>query len=345
MLWHPARPLVRCAAPLSPGPRRPPPPPPPPPQPQFFQVSSADVAARLVKIAVPVLQTGPLKGTFLRMTLENPDLYGPFWVTSTLVFALGVAANMFAWFNTTTATVSTDVNALPSATQKYNGDVASLTLAAGICYAFLLLLPLAVWVESMVFGLVFIDNETQTSRTLSLANVMCLTGYSMLIYIPLSLFCVIPGVVTTIPLFLAALHATVVTGIELWPLLRRKTEAEAAYAQAVPPVQQSASGAGGSDVVATIATLNSNGGSTDEDNEMLDEELGGIEGTSLAGEERAAGGAGALSGAQSAVRLSFCLRREDPRGGGGRHLTNSPMPPPLPTLSDRQSGCSSGCAA
>ena len=198
----------------------------------FFQVSQHDVGTRLLKILVPFAQTGPLKRTFLRMTAENPDLYGPFWVTSTLVFVLGVAANSFSYLTHSSSIVASaaekaSATAGASATslaQKYDGDVAQLTVAAAICYVFLLLLPLAIWVESMVFGLVYVDSATQTSRTLSLANIMCLTGYSMLVYIPFCMVCVIPGVVTAIPLFIAATHAVAVTALELWPILRRKTQ-------------------------------------------------------------------------------------------------------------------------
>jgi hypothetical protein len=271
----------------------------------FFQVSELDVGTRLLKILVPFLQTGPLKGTFLRMTAANPDLYGPFWVTSTLVFALGVAANTFSYLTHSSSIVASAAEAASatagasatSLAQKYDGDVAQLTVAAGICYVFLLLLPLAIWVESMVFGLVYVDSATQTTRTLSLANFMCLTGYSMLIYIPFCLVCVIPGVVTAIPLFIAATHAVAVTALELWPLLRRKSETESRYAPAAQRIPLRTESGG----VAAIASV-----TLDSDD---DEELGGddgtgddaIEATTLAGDGAGGDGGGAATGAKRAL--------------------------------------------
>jgi hypothetical protein len=42
---------------------------------------------------------GPLKPDFMATTLESPDLYGPFWVATTLVFVTAVAGNYAAFLS------------------------------------------------------------------------------------------------------------------------------------------------------------------------------------------------------------------------------------------------------
>lgn len=60
---------------------------------QFFDVDTDDVVARLRKALVPSAGDQSL----LAEVQGKPDLYGPFWVCTTLIFVIGAAANFASW--------------------------------------------------------------------------------------------------------------------------------------------------------------------------------------------------------------------------------------------------------
>ena len=58
----------------------------------WFDVDTVDVTSR---IKATVLFNAP--PPFLELIGGKPDLYGPFWTTTTLIFVLAVSSNMSAW--------------------------------------------------------------------------------------------------------------------------------------------------------------------------------------------------------------------------------------------------------
>ena len=57
---------------------------------QFFNVSTNDVITRCVSSAVPTFNSN-----FLRDKIRpNPDLYGPFWISITLIFTISITGNI-----------------------------------------------------------------------------------------------------------------------------------------------------------------------------------------------------------------------------------------------------------
>ena len=43
----------------------------------------------------------PIKGNFLETINGNPDLYGPFWIYTTLIFAISASANISQYLKAT----------------------------------------------------------------------------------------------------------------------------------------------------------------------------------------------------------------------------------------------------
>ena len=56
---------------------------------QYFDVDTSDVKNRIQNVIMPC----PSK-KFLNLTHGNPDFYGPFWIATTLIFVIGVTANI-----------------------------------------------------------------------------------------------------------------------------------------------------------------------------------------------------------------------------------------------------------
>jgi len=133
---------------------------------KYFNVDTADVRDRCLWSMVPKPGTN-----FLRDRLQhNPDLYGPFWIGVTLVISIAVMGNL--------------ANYLQIAAQghQYNWkyDFHKLTLAASVVFCYSWLVPVAMWA-------VFWWRGAQTSVTL--LQLVCLYGYSLTVYIPISILC------------------------------------------------------------------------------------------------------------------------------------------------------------
>ena len=62
------------------------------PLPQWFNVDTVDVLGRLRVSFWPFTAH-----SFFETIAEAPDMYGPLWISATLVFVIGVASNMSSW--------------------------------------------------------------------------------------------------------------------------------------------------------------------------------------------------------------------------------------------------------
>lgn len=62
---------------------------------QFFNIDTNDVVERIANSMIPNRATS----TYLKSKLEvNPDLYGPFWITTTLIFTIAISGNLANFF-------------------------------------------------------------------------------------------------------------------------------------------------------------------------------------------------------------------------------------------------------
>jgi hypothetical protein len=77
---------------------------------------------------------GHPKDDYLSVTVNNqPDLYGPFWIPSTLVFALFLSSSL-----------STSIQAY-LAGNAYSYDFTALSVAVTVVYIYALAVPMAIW--------------------------------------------------------------------------------------------------------------------------------------------------------------------------------------------------------
>ncbi|KAI8022727.1 hypothetical protein LOK49_LG03G01751 [Camellia lanceoleosa] len=129
----------------------------------YFDVETADVMERIKDSLFP------FKGSFSEKTSNNPDLYGPFWICTTLIFVA--------------ASIGTFVTYVAHKLQKkeWNYDVNLVTWSAGLFYGYVTVVPVGLYIilkySSVPSGLV---------------QLFCLYGYSLFIFIPALCLSVVP---------------------------------------------------------------------------------------------------------------------------------------------------------
>jgi hypothetical protein len=124
---------------------------------QFFDVDTSEVLRRCRIALYP-------RSNFLDILDGNPDLYGPFWIATTVSFILFI-----------TGTISQYLASQGVAHFAYNFTL--LTGASGLIYGYTFILPVALWGILRWFG----------SEGANLVECWALYGYANLIWIPVAL--------------------------------------------------------------------------------------------------------------------------------------------------------------
>ncbi|XP_051553048.1 protein YIPF1-like isoform X1 [Myxocyprinus asiaticus] len=139
----------------------------------LFDVDSGQVKDRIVGSILP----WPGKNFVEIYLRSNPDLYGPFWICATLVFAIAISGNISSFL----------VNK-GQPQFKYVPDFRKVTMAASAIYSYAWLVPLALW------GFLTWRNRKVTSLvSYSFLQIVCVYGYSLSIYIPAVILWIIPS--------------------------------------------------------------------------------------------------------------------------------------------------------
>ncbi|KAG0253844.1 hypothetical protein BG011_006131 [Mortierella polycephala] len=129
---------------------------------KFFDVDTSQVMERCFASVIP-------KDNFLEVMGGRPDLYGPFWIATTVIFVLFV-----------TSSIVDSINAYINKTI-YSYDIFQMTFAFGTIYTYAFLVPLMVWGATKYFGC-----------QPDLLEMLALYGYALTIWIPVSVLSVIP---------------------------------------------------------------------------------------------------------------------------------------------------------
>ena len=124
---------------------------------QFFDVDTSQILHRCRSTVYP-------RQNFLDVMEGNPDLYGPFWIATTVVVILFM-----------TGTISQYLTTTGKAAFAY--DFKLLSGAAGLIYGYTLFIPLGLWGVLKWFG----------SESANLLECWALYGYGNLIWIPVAL--------------------------------------------------------------------------------------------------------------------------------------------------------------
>ncbi|RDW91077.1 protein YIP [Coleophoma crateriformis] len=124
---------------------------------QFFDVDTSSVLSRCWAALYP-------RANFLDVLEGNPDLYGPFWIATTVVFILFIGGTISQYLAET-------------GKQAFAYDFTLLSGAAGLIYGYTLFIPIILFLALKYFG----------SESANLLECWALYGYSNLIWIPVAL--------------------------------------------------------------------------------------------------------------------------------------------------------------
>uniref|UniRef100_A0A8C6FJ15 Protein YIPF n=1 Tax=Moschus moschiferus TaxID=68415 RepID=A0A8C6FJ15_MOSMO len=167
----------------------------------FFDVDTYQVFDRIKGSLLPI----PGKN-FVRLYIRsNPDLYGPFWICATLVFAIAISGNL-----------SNFLIHLGEKTYHYVPEFRKVSIAATIIYAYAWLVPLALW-----GFLVWRNSKVMNIVSYSFLEIVCVYGYSLFIYIPTAILWIIPQKAVRWVLVTIALGISgSVLAMTFWPAVR-----------------------------------------------------------------------------------------------------------------------------
>nr|GAT60782.1 predicted protein [Mycena chlorophos] len=133
----------------------------------YFDVDTTTVLRRCYSTLMPWATSD-----YLSTHLNPADLYGPFWTLTTLIFTLFLSSSLAA---SVTAYLSD-----PNAAISY--DFGLLSIAVPLVYSYGLALPTLLWVALRYLGV----------GEWSVVEAIALWGYSMFVWIPVSILAVLP---------------------------------------------------------------------------------------------------------------------------------------------------------
>jgi len=276
---------------------------------QLFDIDTVDVRNRLMYSMLPV----PGKSFLQHHIRPRPDLYGPFWVCVTLVFSIAISGNVADFLQKSVAMDD----------HKWHYDFHKVSLAATAVFSYASLLP-----ASLYGFLWWAGGSGASGAALSFLELVCLYGYSLSIYIPVSILWLIQvSWWQWLCVLLGAGLSGAVLFTPLWPAVRDGASKGAwivmgivlclhlllacgfmLYFFHVPPT----SGAGPSNVTEVVVTKvqQQEGESVKEQKTIEEEETPVKESTSEKRSVSQGGGGGGPEGADQQVDVD----------GGGAHL-------------------------
>lgn len=121
----------------------------------------------------------------MRKIIKNPDLYGPFWIVVTLIFAIAVSGNVADFLRNHT-------------NHQWHYNFHLLSIAATIIISYVILVPTTLWATlqwtkkgELVDDATMDEDEEVGADAVPLAPnllaLICCYGYSLAFYIPVSL--------------------------------------------------------------------------------------------------------------------------------------------------------------
>lgn len=124
---------------------------------QFFDVDTSTVLSRCLAAIYP-------RTNFLDILEGNPDLYGPFWIATTVVLILFLCGTINDYLSNHGA-------------EHFPYDFKLLSGAAGLIYGYTGVIPVALWAALRWFG----------AESANLLECWTLYGYANIIWIPVAL--------------------------------------------------------------------------------------------------------------------------------------------------------------
>lgn len=132
----------------------------------LFDVDTSEVLNRLRKSLIP------WPPNFVEIARQNPDLYGPFWITSTVVFLMAAAGNINSYVNYVEDSKDNNM---------WHYDINYVSFSAFAIYGYNFLLPVILWGACKCLDI-----------PIQLMDCVCIYGYALFVYIPITMLAIIP---------------------------------------------------------------------------------------------------------------------------------------------------------
>jgi protein YIPF1/2 len=132
----------------------------------LFDVDTKDISSRISQSLFYCQRAE----NFMSVVSAKPDLYGPFWITTTLVFTIAVCSHMSSWLSSW----------MYGSNWQY--DLQSMVNAATVVYGYAGLVPTVAYLYLR-----------QIDVDVRFTSMLCLYGYSLSVFIIASLLCLIPS--------------------------------------------------------------------------------------------------------------------------------------------------------
>lgn len=129
---------------------------------QYFNIETTEIVSRIRRALLPI------GVDFLDSIHSKPDLYGPFWTVTTLVFLVGVCGNINDRINGRVPTTGSEFE--------------KISAAASFLYMYHTAVPFLLWL--------YARTKMQNVK-ISLVEFLCLFGYSNIIYVPVACLSII----------------------------------------------------------------------------------------------------------------------------------------------------------
>ena len=155
----------------------------------YFDIDTDDIIKRLIASLIPCNKN------FINLVEKKPDLYGPFWIYTTLIFIIASAGSLTKYIH------GADQE---DYFQKF------IPIAGGVIYGIGFCLPLIVKALMYVFG-------SETGFVL----VLCIYAYSFTIYAPIFILCIPFENLQWVLLFFGVLSSSCFLLINFWTELSK----------------------------------------------------------------------------------------------------------------------------
>jgi hypothetical protein len=153
---------------------------------QYFQIDSIDFYKRFLYSLIP------FNYKFNDLIEKSPDIYGPFWIYTTLILVIASSGSLARFIQG---------NSSKNFFQEF------VPIATGIIYGVGFILPIILSVLMKCFG----------SKDISIVSIICTYGYSFSIFIPVAIICVCPNqILQWVLLGYAALSSTSLLIVNFW---------------------------------------------------------------------------------------------------------------------------------
>ncbi|XP_075253786.1 protein YIPF1-like isoform X1 [Convolutriloba macropyga] len=173
----------------------------------FFDVETHHVLTRMQASVILSWRNNFVKH-YLR---PNPDLYGPFWIAATLVFAIAINGNFSSLVKNYSGSGK---NSTQKVTSQWAYDLDTISTAGLIMSLYLVCVPTLYWL--------FL-RWRKSLNMFTLLEIVSLYGYSLTIFLPASLLWLIPVVAVQWSVSIVALLiSSAALCLALWPSLQEE---------------------------------------------------------------------------------------------------------------------------